>query len=117
MDTLETDLRPFSALSSLDVEHVVGVRRLSDVTFEHPVRVGDDIRVEVTVDQTRDLTAERVVVETSWRIVNQLGQILVHLRADMVCRRCREVASDAKHMLLPPGALDAELECVDNIPV
>src|SRR5687767_1003856 len=89
------DTNAFSALSGLDVEDVIGVRRLGDITFEQPVHLGDKVALEVSVDQRHDLTADDVVIETSWRIVDELGQTLVEFRADMVCRRCRKDVSEA----------------------
>ena len=94
----------FSVFSGLEVEDVM-------------VRAGGDVRVEIEVDRTRELTPERVVVETSWRIVDGVGETLARLRADVVCRRSRDVARAALPELFVRDPLAAEFECVDNIPI
>jgi acyl dehydratase len=97
-----------SELSGAGVEDVIGVRRIGDVMFEQAVRLGDRVTVEVEVERTRDLSAEAVVAATSWRIVNEFGETLVTLRADMVCRRSAAARTQFD---------EADRDCVDNIPV
>jgi hypothetical protein len=119
----ETDLRAISALAPIDAERVLAVRRVTDIAFERPVCSGDVITVEVSVDHCRNLSAEQVIVETTWRAFNESGQTLVRLRAELVCRRERDISVPDTDQIemdqpqLPADALDAEFACVDNIPV
>ncbi|MDQ3935497.1 MAG: hypothetical protein M3340_12795 [Actinomycetota bacterium] len=87
------------------------------MTFDRPVRVGDDLGLEIDVDRMRELTPERVVVETTWRIVNQLGETLGRLHADVVCRRSRSIAPMPSPELFARDAFASEFDCVDNIPI
>jgi hypothetical protein len=119
----EADLRAIAALSPIDVEQVVAVRRITNIAFERGVCAGDVVTVEVSVDHCRNLSPEQVVVETTWRAVNQTGQSLVRFGAELVCRRDSDGVGtdtdqlDADQLQLPGDALDADFACVDNIPV
>jgi 3-hydroxybutyryl-CoA dehydratase len=72
-------------LASFDPERVLALRRIGDVVFKRPVRIGDTIHVEGKVDALRELDDATGLVTWAWRILNQDGQL--------VCRVAVEVLS------------------------
>jgi acyl dehydratase len=73
-------------LVAFDPERVVALRRLRDVVFKRPVRLGDTIHVEGAVADTRPVDDETALVTWSWRIVNQDGELVCRATLDVVWR-------------------------------
>ena len=70
-------------LVELDPERVLALRRIEDVVFKRPVRIGDTIRVEAKVarpDEGRGLEA------WEWRILNQRDELVVRAKVEAVVR-------------------------------
>jgi 3-hydroxybutyryl-CoA dehydratase len=65
-------------LVDFDPERVVALRRIRDVVFKRPVRLGDTIHVEGSEGERRPVGDETSLVTWNWRIVNQDDE--------MVCR-------------------------------
>ena len=65
-------------LVDFDPERVVALRRIRDVVFKRPVRLGDTIHVEGSEGERRPVSDETSLVTWNWRIVNQDDE--------MVCR-------------------------------
>ena len=69
-------------LVPLDPARVLALRRVSDVVFKRPVRLGDVIDVEATLTGRRPLDERLGLVELRWRIRNQDGALVC--RADVL---------------------------------
>ena len=70
-----------AGLVPFDPERVVALRRVDDVVFKRPVRPGDAIRVEGTIDQLRDPG----IVGAKWRVVGPEG-LCVRARVEVLWR-------------------------------
>ncbi|MEJ7892457.1 MAG: MaoC/PaaZ C-terminal domain-containing protein [Solirubrobacteraceae bacterium] len=70
-------------LVPLDPERVLALRRIEQVVFKRPVRIGDTIRVEVKLarpDEGRGLEA------WEWRILNQRDELVVRAKIEALVR-------------------------------
>jgi acyl dehydratase len=76
-------------LMPFDPERVVALRRVSDVVFKQPARIGDTIRVEGEIADRRELDAEHGLVTCRWRILNQRGKLVTRATVEVVWRRER----------------------------
>ena len=74
-------------LVGFDPERVVALRGLDGVVFKRPVRVGDTIRVEGTVEAVRPLDDELALCDLGWRISNQDGVMVAKAKVTAVSRR------------------------------
>jgi 3-hydroxybutyryl-CoA dehydratase len=74
-------------LAPFDPERVVAMRRIRDVVFKRPVRLGDTIRVEGQVESTRELDPEHGLVTFRWRILNQRGRPVALATVEAIWRR------------------------------
>ncbi len=71
-------------LVELDPERIVALRRIEDVVFKRPVRIGDTIHVEAKLakpDEGRGLEG------WEWRILNQDDELVIRARVEAVVRR------------------------------
>jgi 3-hydroxybutyryl-CoA dehydratase len=73
-------------LVPLDPDHVVALRGVSDAVFKAPVRLGDTIHVEGTVEHVRALGDGLAVVRSLWRIVNDRGELVARARFEVLWR-------------------------------
>jgi 3-hydroxybutyryl-CoA dehydratase len=80
-------------LVAFDPERVVALRRIRDVVFKRPVRLGDTIHVEGTESERRDVDAETALVTWNWRIVNQDGELVARVTIEALCREPAEVVA------------------------
>jgi acyl dehydratase len=78
-------------LVDFDPERVVALRRLREVVFKRPVRLGDTIHVEGTEDERRPVDDETQLVTWNWRIVNQHGELVCRAVIEALCREPAEV--------------------------
>jgi acyl dehydratase len=81
-------------LVPLDPERVIALRRIEDVVFKRPVRIGDTIRVEAKLarpDEGRGLEG------WEWRVLNQDDELVVRAKIEAVVRSedAPEPAEDA----------------------
>jgi len=70
-------------LVPLDPERVIALRRIEDVVFKRPVRIGDTIRVEAKLarpDEGRGLEG------WEWRVLNQRDELVVRAKIEAVVR-------------------------------
>jgi 3-hydroxybutyryl-CoA dehydratase len=74
-------------LMPFDPERVVAIRRVTDVVFKQPTRIGDTIRVEGELAGRRELDAEHGLVSCRWRILNQHDKLVARATVDVVWRR------------------------------
>ena len=73
-------------LLPLDPDRVVALRRVGDAVFKQPVKIGDALRVEGKITALKELDAERGLVETSLRILNQDDRLVVRASVELVWR-------------------------------
>ena len=57
-------------LVPFDPERVVALRRVGDVVFKRPVRLGDTIRVQGRVAEVADVGGDAGLVAFAWSVVN-----------------------------------------------
>lgn len=80
-------------LAAIDPERIVALRRLEEVVFKRPVKIGDTIRVEAKVlrpDEGRGLES------WEWRIVNQRDELVVRLKVEAVVRSEEPAEAESK---------------------
>jgi 3-hydroxybutyryl-CoA dehydratase len=80
-------------LVAFDPERVIALRRVRDVVFKRPVRLGDTIHVEGTEAERRDVDDETVLVTWNWRIVNQDEELVSRVTIEALCREPAEVVA------------------------
>ena len=80
-------------LVAFDPERVVALRRIRDVVFKRPVRLGDTIHVEATEAERREVDDQTALVTWNWRIVNQDGELVCRVAIEALCREPAEVAA------------------------
>ena len=76
-----------AGLVPFDPERVVALRRVADVVFKRPIRIGDTIRVEGEVGSKRVLDDDHGLVGCRWRVVNQRGRLVTQASVEVVWRR------------------------------
>jgi 3-hydroxybutyryl-CoA dehydratase len=70
-------------LVPFDPDRVVALRRVADVVFKRPVRLGDTLRVEGSVLDV----ADPGLVTFAWKVVNQDERVVCRARVQVVWRR------------------------------
>jgi acyl dehydratase len=80
-------------LVAFDPGRVVALRRVRDVVFKRPVRLGDTIRVESTETEQRDVDGETALVTWNWRILNQDGDLVCRVTIEALVREPAEVVA------------------------
>src|SRR4051812_38840521 len=76
-----------AGLVPFDPDRVVALRRVGDAVFKAPVRIGDTIRVEGSVEEKRELDEDHGLVTCRWRVLNQRGKLVLRASVDAVWRR------------------------------
>jgi len=80
-------------LVDFDPERVIALRRMRDVVFKRPVRLGDTIHVEGTEADRRDVDGETALVTWNWRIVNQDDELVCRVAIEALYREPAEVSA------------------------
>jgi 3-hydroxybutyryl-CoA dehydratase len=76
-----------AGLVPFDPYRVVALRRVADVVFKHPARIGDTVHVEGEVADRRELDAQHGLVGYRWRVLNQRGKLVARATVEVVWRR------------------------------
>jgi acyl dehydratase len=74
-------------LVPFDPDRVVALRRVADVTFKRPVRLGDTIHVAGNVAELRELDDVTGLVAFAWKVLNQDGRTACRARVEVLWRR------------------------------
>lgn len=74
-------------LLPLGPEHVIAARRLRDVTFSRPVRIGDTIRVRARVRELKPIDDDMGLLGSSWEVLNQADELTVRAAVELLWRR------------------------------
>ena len=80
-------------LVDFDPERVIALRRIRDVVFKRPVRLGDTIHVEGDESERRDVGDGTTLVTFNWRIVNQVDELVCRVTIEAFCREPAEVST------------------------
>ena len=80
-------------LVDFDTERVVALRRIRDVVFKRPVRLGDTIHVEGSESDRREVDADHVLATWNWRVLNQDDELVCRVSIEALCREPAEVAA------------------------
>jgi len=97
-----------AGLVPFDPDRVMALRRIRDLTFKRPVRLGDTIRVEGTIAQTAPVGEDTGLVVCDWRIRNQ--------HDELVCRMTVDVLWRAEEAIAEPELVSAEAALGDYVP-
>jgi acyl dehydratase len=87
-----------TALVPLDPHRVVALRAV-ETTFKRPVRIGDTIHVEGECTKVRGLDESYLLVDSTWRVINQASEVVVRMKVRVLWRteRARDrVESEAE---------------------
>ncbi len=76
-----------AGLVPLDPDRVIALRRISDAVLKRPVRLGDTIHVEGSLESVRDVSEEAGLVRWRWRIVNQAAETVARADVEVLWRR------------------------------
>lgn len=94
-------------LVPFDPERIVALRRIEDVVFKRPVRIGDTIRVEIRVSRPDD---GRGLEGYEWRILNQRGKLVARATIEaVVSRQPEDAGSRESEDALAPKDGDARV--------
>ena len=66
---------------------MVALRRVGDVVFKRPVKLGDTLRVTGKVLETSEVGEEAGLVGFAWNVVNQDERVVARARVDVLWRR------------------------------
>lgn len=80
-------------LVPLDPERVVALRRLRDVVFKQPARLGETVHVEGSVDKLDPIDESVGLVTCAWKIINSSQKTLARANVDVLWRRSATSAS------------------------
>jgi acyl dehydratase len=80
-------------LVAFDPERVIALRRIRDVVFKRPVRLGDTIHVEGSEAERREVDEETALVTWNWRIVNQHDELVCRVMIEALVREPAEVVA------------------------
>jgi 3-hydroxybutyryl-CoA dehydratase len=81
-----------AGLVPFDPDRVVALRRVGDAVFKAPVRLGDTIHVEGSVEEKRELDEGHGLVTCRWRVLNQRGKLVARVSVDAVWKRLPQPA-------------------------
>jgi acyl dehydratase len=80
-------------LVDFDPQRVVALRRIRDVVFKRPVRLGDTIHVEGSEGERRPVGDDTALVAWNWRIVNQDDEVVCRVAIEALYREPMEVTA------------------------
>ncbi|MTD44256.1 dehydratase [Conexibacter sp. W3-3-2] len=80
-------------LLQLPFERIVALRRVKDLTFKRPVRLGDTIRAEATIEALRDLDDQAGMVTCRVKVLGAGGQLVARMAIEVLWRREQPVAA------------------------
>jgi acyl dehydratase len=73
-------------LVPFDPDRVIALRRLDEVVFKRPVRLGDTIRVKGVVMALRPIGEEAGLVKWRWSVVNDDDQLVARALVEVLWR-------------------------------
>jgi 3-hydroxybutyryl-CoA dehydratase len=82
-------------LIPFDPGRVVALRRIADVVFKRPVKIGETISVDGRVAELSELDEQLGLVGCAWSVLNQDDALVCRARVDVLWRRSGEPAGRA----------------------
>jgi acyl dehydratase len=73
-------------LVPFDPERVVALRRVGDVVFKRPVKLGDTLRVSGKVLEVSAVGEEAGLVAFAWNVLNQDERVVTRARVEVLWR-------------------------------
>jgi 3-hydroxybutyryl-CoA dehydratase len=73
-------------LVPFDPERVVALRRVADVVFKRPVKLGDTLRVSGKVLELTAVGEEAGLVAFAWNVLNQDERVVTRARVEVIWR-------------------------------
>jgi acyl dehydratase len=89
-------------LVDFDPERIVALRRIEDVVFKRPVRIGDTVRVDVALVREDD---GRGIESYEWRVRNQDGKLVLRAIVEAVVERETREPVEDEALVGPPVLL------------
>jgi acyl dehydratase len=89
-------------LVDFDPERIVALRRIEDVVFKRPVKIGDTIRVDVALVREND---GRGIESYEWRVRNQDGKLVLRAIVEAVVERETREPVEDEALVGPPVLL------------
>ena len=74
-------------LVPFDPDRVVALRRVGDVVFKRPVRLGDTLRVSGKLLEVSDLGDDAGLVAFGWNVLNQDDRVVTRARVEVLWRK------------------------------
>ena len=74
-------------LVPFDPERVVALRRIGDVVFKRPVKLGDTLRVQGRIAEATEVSDEAGLVAFNWNVVNQDARTVCRARVEVLWKR------------------------------
>ena len=78
-------------LVPFDPERVVALRRVGDVVFKRPVRMGDTLHVSGKLLELSDLSEDAGLAAFGWNVLNQDDRVVTRARVEVLWRKDGEV--------------------------
>jgi acyl dehydratase len=75
-----------AGLVPFNPERVIALRRIGDVVFKRPVRLGDTVRVSGRVAERLPANDDAGLVTLAWSVLNQHGQVVCRARVEVLWR-------------------------------
>jgi len=75
-----------AGLVPFDPERVMALRRVADATFKRPVYMGDTIRVEGRVAETKRVSDEAGLVALQWNVLNHDDRVVCRAKVEVLWR-------------------------------
>ena len=79
-------------LVPFDPERVVALRRIGDVVFKRPVKLGDTLREQGKVAEVAEVSDEAGLVGFTWNVVNQDDRSVCRARVEVLWKRDGQAA-------------------------
>ena len=76
-----------AGLVPFDPERVIALRRLRDVVFKRPARLGETIHVEGRIEEAEPLDDHFGLVAVDWKVLNERGKTVARARVEVLWRR------------------------------
>ena len=76
-----------AGLVPFDPERVVALRRIGQVTFKRPVRIGDTIHVRVAIADLVEVDERTGLAKCDWQVVTQRDETAVRASVEVLWRR------------------------------
>jgi acyl dehydratase len=108
-------------LVPLDPRRVLALRRIGDVVFKRPVKLGETIHVEGTLTGLNGISDQAGIVSFAWRIKDAKGALLTRATVDVlwstdVPAAEAEQAAEAPAATTPPADPAAETDPAPRTP-